>query len=117
MQRDRLLEHATALGDYGLKRLQGMKEKYPIIGEVRGKGLWLAAEFVKDQKSRDKNYEAAAQVNLHCLRNGLYYIHDSISWFVRLQPPLNIERALFEQGMDILEDAMARVNAAGPPRS
>src|SRR5262245_6878222 len=112
VQRDRLLEHATTLGAYGLERLQRMKEKYPIIGEVRGKGLWLAAEFVKDQKSRDRNYEAAAQVNLHCLRNGLYYIHDSISWFVRLQPPLNIQRALFEQGMDILEDAIARVSAS-----
>jgi len=111
IQRDRLLEHATALGDYGLKRLQAMKEKYPVIGEVRGKGLWLTAEFIKDTKTRDKNFEAAARVNQHCLRHGLYYIHDNISWFVRIQPPLNIERALFEQGMDILEDAIAAVNA------
>ncbi len=112
IQRDRLLEHATALGDYGLKRLQAMKEKYPIIGEVRGKGLWLTAEFIKDTATRDKNYEAAAQVNQHCLTHGLYYIHDNISWFVRIQPPLNIERALFEQGMDILEDAIAATDAA-----
>ncbi|HYS77977.1 MAG TPA: aminotransferase class III-fold pyridoxal phosphate-dependent enzyme, partial [Candidatus Dormibacteraeota bacterium] len=111
IQRDRLLEHATALGDYGLKRLQAMKEKYPVIGEVRGKGLWLTAEFIKDTKTRDKNFEAAARVNQHCLSHGLYYIHDNISWFVRIQPPLNIERALFEQGMDILEDAIAAVNA------
>ncbi len=110
--RDRLLEHATALGDYGLKRLQGMKEKYPIIGEVRGKGLWLAVEFIKDPKTRDKNFEAAAAVNERCLKNGLYYIHDNISWFVRIQPPLNIESTLFEQGMDILEEAIAAVNAA-----
>ena len=99
------------LGDYGLKRLQAMKEKYPVIGEVRGKGLWLTAEFIKDGKTRDKNYEAAARVNQYCLSHGLYYIHDSISWFVRIQPPLNIERALFEQGMDILEDAIASLSA------
>jgi 4-aminobutyrate aminotransferase-like enzyme len=110
MARDRVLEHATGLGDYGMKRLQAMKEKYPVIGEVRGKGLWLTAEFIKDTKTREKNFEAAAMVNEHCLKNGLYYIHDSISWFVRIQPPLNIERALFEQGMDILEDAIARAN-------
>jgi 4-aminobutyrate aminotransferase-like enzyme len=116
IKRDHLLEYATTLGDYGLKRLQAMKEKYPIIGEVRGLGLWLAVEFVKDPKTRAKNFEAAAEVNQHCLENGLYYIHDSISWFVRIQPPLNIERALFEQGMDILEDAIARVSASGRPR-
>lgn len=112
MARDRVLEHATELGDHGLKRLMAMKEKYRVIGEVRGKGLWLTAEFIKDPKTREKNFEAAARVNEHCLRNGLYYIHDSISWFVRIQPPLTIERALFDQGMDILEEAIAAVNAA-----
>ncbi len=109
--RDRLLEHATELGAYGLKRLQAMKDKYALIGEVRGKGMWLAAEFVKDRESRAKNFEAAAAVNKICLANGLYYIHDSISWFVRIQPPINIERSLFEQGLDILEDAIARVHS------
>jgi len=49
-----------------------MKEKHPIIGEVRGKGLWLTAEFIKDPKTREKNFEAAAIVNERCL-----------SWFVR----------------------------------
>jgi 4-aminobutyrate aminotransferase-like enzyme len=113
IERDRLLEYATELGDYGLKRLQAMKEKYPVIGEVRGLGLWLAVEFVKDPKTREKNYAAAAAVNEHCLKNGLYYIHDSISWFVRIQPPLNIDRALFAQGLEILEAAIA---AVGPAR-
>jgi 4-aminobutyrate aminotransferase-like enzyme len=43
-----------------------------------------------------------------CLQNGLYPVHDSISWFVRIQPPLTIERPLFEQGLDILEDAIQK---------
>jgi len=116
IQRDRLLEYATELGDYGMKRLRAMKEKYAVIGEVRGLGLWLAVEFIKDPKTRGKNFEAASEVNQHCLQNGLYYIHDSISWFVRIQPPLNIERALFEQGLDILEDAIARVNETHGPK-
>ena len=51
-------------------------------------------------------------MNRECLKNGLYLIHDSISWFVRIQPPLNIERALFEQGLDILEDAIARADSS-----
>jgi 4-aminobutyrate aminotransferase-like enzyme len=51
------------------------------------------------------------EVNALCLRNGLYYIHDNITWFARLQPPLNIERDLFVQGLDILEDAIAAADA------
>ncbi len=109
IRRDHLLEHSTELGAYGLRRLQEMKEKYPVIGEVRGKGLWLAAEFVKDRESRSKHFEAADAINKTCLKNGLYYIHDSISWFARFQPPINIERALFEQALDIFEDAVRQV--------
>jgi 4-aminobutyrate aminotransferase/(S)-3-amino-2-methylpropionate transaminase len=111
LYRDRLLEYSTDLGRMALERLRAMQEKYAIIGEVRGLGLWLAVELVKDRATKTRNYEAAARINQICLQNGLYYIHDSIAWFVRMQPPLNIERALFEQGLDILEDAIRRVNA------
>jgi 4-aminobutyrate aminotransferase-like enzyme len=111
LHRDRLFDRANELGAYGLERLRAMMGKHEMIGDVRGKGLWLAAEFVKDRRSRAKDFERAAAVNRECLRNGLYLIHDSISWFVRVQPPLNIERELFEQGLDILEDALARVSA------
>jgi 4-aminobutyrate aminotransferase-like enzyme len=63
---------------------------------------------VLDRKTRAKNYEAAAEVNRRCLENGLYLIHDSIAWFVRIQPPINIPRPLFEQGLDILEAAIRK---------
>jgi len=109
LERDRLFEHARELGAYALERLTAMKDRHPAIGDVRGKGLWLAAEFVTDRGSRGKDFETAARVNRLCLQNGLYLIHDSISWFVRIQPPLTIERALLEQGLDILESAIADV--------
>jgi 4-aminobutyrate aminotransferase-like enzyme len=112
MERDDVLRHSRELGAYGLERLRSMQEKYRMIGEVRGLGLWLAAEFVKDRNTRERNYEAEMEVNARCLRNGLYYIHDNITWFARLQPPLTIDRDLFEQGLDILEDSIAAVDAA-----
>lgn len=113
VDRDRLCDHANELGRYALERLQRRVGRSPIVGDVRGKGLWIAVEFVTDAETRGKNYEAAAAVNRICLRKGLYYIHDSISWFVRIQPPLNIERSLFEQGLDILEEAILEVGGGG----
>jgi 4-aminobutyrate aminotransferase-like enzyme len=100
------LDNVNELGAYALERLEGMKQRYAAIGDVRGKGLWLAVEFVKDRETREKDFARAAAVAELCLRNGLYPIHDSIAWFVRIQPPLTIERALLEQGLDILEDAI-----------
>jgi len=108
LYRDRLFDHANELGALALERLRAMLQRYSIIGDVRGKGLWLAVEFVKDRKTLAKNFEAAAEVNRRCLENGLYLIHDSIAWFVRIQPPVNIPRALFEQGLDILEAAIRK---------
>ena len=113
LYRDHLFDHATELGAYGLERLRAMKDRYAIIGDVRGKGLWLAVEFVTDRATRGKNYEAALRVNRACLARGLYAVHDSISWFIRIQPPLNIERDLFSQGLDILEEAIREVDGGG----
>jgi 4-aminobutyrate aminotransferase-like enzyme len=101
-------EGVAELGAYALERLRQMQARYPSIGDVRGKGLWLAIEFVKDRATREKDFEMAAAVAKRCLQNGLYPVHDSISWFVRIQPPLTIERPLFEQGLDILEDAIQK---------
>jgi 4-aminobutyrate aminotransferase-like enzyme len=116
LHRDGLLARATELGAHGLRRLQRIQEACPIVGEVRGRGLWLAAEFVTDREGRGRNFEAAAEVNRLCLRKGLYYIHDNISWFVRIQPPLNIEPALFDQGLDILEESVREVASRHPLR-
>jgi len=112
LQRDRLFEHATCLGEQALSRLRGLMARYPAIGDVRGKGLWLAVEFVKDRKTKEKDHAFAAEVNRLCLENGLYLVSDSISCFVRIQPPVNIPASLFEQGLDILEDAI-RVASGG----
>jgi 4-aminobutyrate aminotransferase-like enzyme len=106
LHRDRLFDHAAALGARALDRLRGMMAKYPEIGDVRGKGLWLAVEFVKDRRTKEKHHAFAAEVNRLCLENGLYLVADSISCFVRIQPPVNIPAPLFEQGLDILEDAI-----------
>lgn len=108
LHRDRLFERANRLGAHGLARLRKLQEKHAVVGDVRGKGLWLAVEFVKDRGTREKDFEAAARVNRACLDQGLYLIHDAISWFVRIQPPLTIEEDLFDQGLEILEDAVAK---------
>jgi 4-aminobutyrate aminotransferase apoenzyme (EC 2.6.1.19) len=51
IEEEKLLENATRVGDYALKRLKEMQEKYPAIGDVRGKGLMIGAELVKEDGS------------------------------------------------------------------
>jgi len=110
LARPGFLERVREQGGRALRRLEQMKERYEVVGDVRGRGLWLAVEFVKDRSTRAKDHLVAAEVARHCLRPGLYLTHDSIAWFVRVQPPLTIEEDLLDQGLDILEDAIASVS-------
>lgn len=111
LHRDRLFDAANTLGALALERLTALKAKYPAIGDVRGKGLWVAVEFVKDRKTRERDVAFASRVNRECLKRGLYAVQDANA-HLRIQPPLNIPRPLFEQGLDILADAI-RVASGG----
>jgi len=56
-----LLENTTKMGDYMLDQLRALQDKHAVIGEVRGKGLFLGAELVADRDSREPVPEKLAQ--------------------------------------------------------
>ncbi len=106
---ERLLGNAKRLGRKATKRLLEMKEKYEIVGDVRGMGLFIGVEIVKDKKTKARGELEAKQIIEHCFRNGLLAITAGRNT-LRIVPPLNIsEEELFE-GLDILEDAIAATN-------
>jgi taurine-pyruvate aminotransferase len=67
-----LLENTTAMGDYMLDELHALSERHAVIGDVRGKGLFLGAELVADRESRTPVDERrAAQVVADCNAQGV----------------------------------------------
>jgi len=69
---EHLLDNVNAMGDYLMDHLYELKDKHPIIGDVRGKGLFVGAELVKDRKTREPVDEAvAAAVAADCLKRGV----------------------------------------------
>ena len=101
LYRDRLFDHANELGALRLRRLQALKDECAALGDVRGIGLWVAAEFVKDDKTRKKNIAFASRVNRRVPEERPLPDPGCPTSYIRIQPPLNIERPLFEQGLDI----------------
>lgn len=61
LEDEKLLENCTAMGDYLIEKLEGLKAKHPIIGDVRGKGLFCGAELVTDRDTKEPVPEAVAQ--------------------------------------------------------
>jgi taurine-pyruvate aminotransferase len=67
-----LVENCALRGEQLLARLRELQERHPVIGDVRGKGLFIGAELVKDRHSKTPVHEKyAAAIAAHCLSNGV----------------------------------------------
>ena len=109
VERDDLPRNAALQGAYFLERLQELLE-YPLVGDVRGKGLMLAAELVLDKRTREPlgMFHPTSRKLLHAaLAEGLLVRISGNKIF--LSPPLVIERAHVDQAMDALHTAFRKV--------
>jgi len=113
-ERDKIVERAVKLGEIVRKRFEEFRDKFKIVGDVRGLGLMQAIEFVKDGRSKEpaisevaKILEIARLKGLLLLRAGLYLN------VIRVHPPLTIEEEYLIRGLDILEEAIREVEVHG----
>ncbi len=92
-------------GGAALERLRTMKEKHPSIGDVRGLGLMIGVEFVKEDGSPDK--ERLDGIMKKCLEKGLIIIECGVEKNVaRIMPPLTVTEQEMKKALDILEEAL-----------
>nr|MDO8099696.1 acetyl ornithine aminotransferase family protein [Candidatus Njordarchaeota archaeon] len=105
IESEKLLDRATRMGEKALRRLNEMKEKYEIVGDVRGKGLMIGIEFVKDKKTKERNPEAHDEIPLIAIKKGLVLLPVGKNG-IRIIPPLNIEENVLDKGLEIFEDSV-----------
>ena len=106
-----LATNAERVGAAMLARLQGLQEKYRFVGDVRGKGLMLGVELVRDRATKELLPKEVTQaLYQECLRRGLVAM--CYSPIIRINPPLIIDEATAMEGLAILDEAMAVVAAA-----
>ena len=102
IEKERLLDNATKLGQYIQDRLNEMAEKYDIIGDIRGKGLMIGVELVKDRRTKQPAIEETQKVLMGCLQKGVIVLRGGKST-VRMCPPLIITEELASSALDILD--------------
>lgn len=72
IERENLLDNVQKQGDYLRQRLLALKDKYPVVGDVRGKGLFMGLELVKDRATKEPVDESVAiAVAGHCMKQGV----------------------------------------------
>ena len=112
MKRDRIPERASRLGLVMLKRLKEMQTNHDIIGDVRGKGIMLAIELVKDPKTKEPSTEETKSILEDSRKRGLLLLKAGLYGnVVRLHPPITIDEDSLNKGLDILESAVAKAAA------
>lgn len=108
LKEQKLVKRAAKLGKLTLKRLKELEEKSRLIGEVRGKGLIIAVEFVKDKRTKKHAVKERNMVIRETLNRGLMLFRGGRS-VIRIAPPLIMSQRELELGLDILEESLREV--------
>jgi len=111
IERDNLAQRANKIGKILTDALNAMAKKYPIIGEVRGRGAMQAIELIKPG-TLDPNPEALTAILKYCTSKGVLILSaGTYSNVIRLLPPLIIEEDLLRDGLAVLDEAIASLKA------
>jgi len=101
-----LVDHAAQLGEYMRQRMRDWPERFPSVGQVRGLGLMIGIEFVKDQATREKNPEVRDRIIGEAFQRGLLVLGAGEN-SIRLSPPLVLTKDQAGFLVDTLEQAIA----------
>jgi 4-aminobutyrate aminotransferase len=108
IERHNLVQHARDLGRHSLERLQAMKDRHSLIGDVRGLGLFLGIELVKDRQTRERASDEAEAVMYAALSKGVSF-KLTMGNIITLTPALIITKEEMDQALDIIEGCIAGV--------
>jgi 2,2-dialkylglycine decarboxylase (pyruvate) len=107
--RDHLTERAAALGKRLKEGLQALQQRHECIGDVRGRGLLLGLDLVKDRRSRTPDPVLAQEVARNCLELGMMTstVRGGFGIF-RIAPPLTVSEAEIDLGLEIFDRALTK---------
>ena len=108
MEAEDLRARARAMGGILTDRLNSLAERYPQVGEIRGRGAMIAMELVTDRDTKEPAAALTAAINKACHERGLVTLTcGTLGNVFRFLPPLSMSDDLLVEGLDILDEAFA----------
>jgi 4-aminobutyrate aminotransferase len=101
------IANAAHVGEFMLERLRGWKQSHPSIGDVRGRGLMIGIEIVKDKATREPAVELRNRVETLAFERGLIVLGCGET-SLRLSPPLIVSKEEATVALDILEEVLTQ---------
>jgi 4-aminobutyrate aminotransferase/(S)-3-amino-2-methylpropionate transaminase len=114
MDQEKLPARAAEIGAYAMGKLRELQRHFPLIGEVRGLGLMIGVELIKDENLTPASAEAEALRDALLRRGLLIGVGGAYGNVVRFQPPLIISREQIDQAIDSFSTALAELAHLAP---
>ncbi|PMP59545.1 MAG: aspartate aminotransferase family protein [Caldisphaera sp.] len=109
IKEEKLTERASKLGDMVIKYFNDLKEELEIIGDVRGKGLMIGVELVRNKKTKEPASKELGRILEKSFKRGVLVIGSGVS-SIRIAPPLVIEEDLLAKAIEIVGDILKEEN-------
>ncbi len=112
IEEERLLENTHTVGTHLRQGLEALKEKHPVIGDVRGMGLMQGLELVKDRKTKEPAPDVVNKVLERTRANGLLIGKGGIyANVLRISPPLIVSKTDVDEALKIIDKSLAEAAA------
>jgi 4-aminobutyrate aminotransferase len=108
IESENLAAHAAEVGRYALEHMKEMMTRHPLIGDVRGLGLLMGIELVKDRKTRERASDEAEAVMYAALGKGLSF-KLTMGNILTLTPALTITREEMARALGIIEECLTEI--------
>jgi 4-aminobutyrate aminotransferase/(S)-3-amino-2-methylpropionate transaminase len=109
---ENLVEHSRVMGQYFLRKLQPMVDKYPFVGEVRGEGLFLAIELVANKETREPMAKSVTQkIFMEFVKRGLLTMSYDAKF--RIQPSMTVQEKTIDESIDIMDEVFTELKNNG----
>jgi len=116
IKEEELAKRAERLEKYVIKRFREMMEEYGIIGDIRGKGLLVGVDIVKNKETKIPDKSTALKISWRAWEKGLILItFGKYGNILRIAPALNIPKEDLDRGLEIIEESIKDVLAGKVP--
>ncbi len=104
IEQENLNAHAMQIGEYLLERMRGWQQEFAVVGDVRGRGLCLALEFVKDRTTKEPLRGIATRVGDACYAKGVYL--PGSDHILSIRPPLVVTFEQAERAANVVAETI-----------
>jgi 4-aminobutyrate aminotransferase len=108
IEKEHLIEHSAEVGAYMMKRMSSWTTKHKLVGDVRGRGLMIGVDIVKDKSTKEYGAAERDQIIERSFEHGVLFLGCGPS-SIRLCPPLVVTKEEADVAMDVLEESIKEV--------